>query len=350
MKIVRLTTFLDFGGIESRFVNLSHVKDDNNWLFCAINKGGDAERKIRKQNKSVYVFGLPYKIPSLITIWKLYIFFSKEKPDVVHTSGAEANFHGILAAKLAGVQTIVSEEIGIPTQSIVAKTFFNFIYKISDHIVGNSNNVVNYLIKENKVSLKKIAKIYNPIIFPPIDISREMHSKFCIVSVSRLEPVKNIKDVLLVIERLNAEGYNIHYTIVGDGSSKEVLENIVNKNKLDVIFAGYQSNPYPFFMNTDLFILNSLSEGFSNSLIEAMFSGTPSLSTTVGAAEEIIEDGYNGWLVPPQNQEALYIKIKHIMSLSVEERVCVGMKGHETALKYSLEEHINQLMDIYAKD
>ena len=46
MKIIRLTTFLDFGGIESKMANLATFSDANQWLFCAIGKGGVAEKKI----------------------------------------------------------------------------------------------------------------------------------------------------------------------------------------------------------------------------------------------------------------------------------------------------------------
>ena len=52
MKIIRLSTFLDFGGIESKMANLSTYSDDNEWIFCAIGKGGMAESKIKSQNKN----------------------------------------------------------------------------------------------------------------------------------------------------------------------------------------------------------------------------------------------------------------------------------------------------------
>jgi len=169
MKIVRLTTFLDFGGIETRLSTIAHVKDDNEWIFCAINKGGSAESKIRNQNKRVYVFNLPYKIPSIITIYRLRVFFKKEKPDVVHTSGAEANFHGVLAARLAHIPVIIAEEVGIPSQNKITKVIFGLVYRFSDYVVGNSDKVIDYLKNKNNVSFKKLVKIYNPLLFPSLD-------------------------------------------------------------------------------------------------------------------------------------------------------------------------------------
>jgi len=173
---------------------------------------------------------------------------------------------------------------------------------------------------------------------------------FKLVSVSRLDPIKNIEDVLLVVKKLVDEGYSISYSIVGDGKHRDVLERIVEQLHIKVSFEGYQNNPYPFLLNGDLFVLNSFSEGFSNSLIEAMFSGTPSLSTKVGAADEIIEDGINGWLINPADKEELYTKIKHIIALSEKKRREIGCRGKEVAQNYSLEKHIQQLMVLYGKN
>ena len=80
MKIIRLSTFLDFGGIETKMVNLSHYNDtENEWIFAAIGKGGVAEERILKNNKRTTILNLNYKIPSLKTIWQLYIYLKKEK-------------------------------------------------------------------------------------------------------------------------------------------------------------------------------------------------------------------------------------------------------------------------------
>jgi len=344
-------TFLDFGGIERKMENLSLWQDNNEWIFIAIGKGGVAEKKIGTNGKRVHCLNLPHKIPSIKAIFHLYKLMRREKPDVVHTAGAEANFHGIIASNLARIPIKISEEIGIPNHGIIFKMIFNIIFNISDYIVGESISVTSYLRKNYRIPNQKIKTISNFIVNKST-LNRNLgcQNLFNIVSVSRLAPVKNIEDVLFVLKRLSIEGYNVKYTIVGDGSSRTNLENIVRINNINVTFVGYQAEPYSFFMNADLFILNSFSEGFSNSLIEAMHSCTPSLSTSVGAAEEIIIDEYNGWLIPPNDADALYLKIKHVLSLSNEQRLETGKRGHETAKKYSLEGHITQLMKLYAKN
>lgn len=354
MKIIRLTTFLDFGGIEKRLINISTYDDKNEWLFCAISHGGNAKEVIQKNGKRVFCFQLPFKIPSFLTIFKLLQFLKKEKPQVVHTSGAEANFHGVIAAKLARVPVIIAEEIGIPDQSSIAKKIFKMIYTMADYVVGNSMQVLNYLKNENDVAQTKLKQIPNPVIFPILpEVHKKEDGKFHIISVSRLEKVKNIDSTLRVIARLNQLNVPIHYTIVGDGNEMSHLKNMTKELHIEdaVTFLGFQENPYKFLLSSDLYLLTSFSEGFSNSLAEAMYCEIPSLTTRVGAAEEIIVDDKNGWIINVDDDDDLFAKINHVMKIGNQKRLEIANKGKETVMKnYSLQNHINLLTTLYTKN
>ena len=353
MKIIRLSTFLDFGGVETRLTNISHVQDKNEWVFVTMNREGKAAKIIRGNRKRIINLQAKPSIYSLKTFLKVYITLKKEKPDVIHTSGAEANFHGILAAKLAKVPVIIGEEIGTPNHSKKAQLIFSKVYAFADYFVGNSKTVLDVVHKLDKVPQKKLVRIDNPILFKPLQLKTENNNGlFRILTISRLEPVKNIEGVLSVLAQLVKEYNNIHLTIVGSGTSEISLKEKVKYLQLGnyVDFVGFINDPYPYLANADLYILNSFSEGFSNSLIEAMYSKTPSLSTDVGAAPEIIQYGINGFITASDNEPALYENIKTIMSLSHEERKNIGEQGHQTVVNnFSLDKHIEELMKIYKK-
>ncbi len=353
MKIIRLSTFLDFGGIESKMANLSSWNDENDWLFVAIGKGGEAEKKIKSNDKQVWCLNLPHRIPSPVTLYKLFRFLKKEKPDVLHTSGAEANFFGFFAGKLAGIPKIVVEEIGIPKHSPKAKKIFRYIFKKADWVVGESKIVVDHIRNSFQLDSPKTKVIYNFGVFnydlTTIDV-RKNKEVFRLLMISRLEPVKNIEGVLNVLSELTKENKKIKLTIAGTGNSEVALKEKVKTLHLEqnVEFVGFINDPYPYLLNADLYILNSFTEGFSNSLVEAMYSKTLSLSTTVGAAPEIIEDNINGFLVEPNNEDMLYEKLKSIIALNIEERLHIGEKGHCTIVEnFSLEKHIDKLKIIY---
>jgi glycosyltransferase involved in cell wall biosynthesis len=354
MKIIRLSTFLDFGGVETRLSNISHVQDANQWVFVCMDREGRASEIIKKNNKKVINLGAKPSIYSLKTLIKVYKVLKKEQPQVIHTSGAEANFHGILAAKLAGVPMIIGEEIGIPTHGKIARFIFSKVYALANFVVGNSQSVLDAVHVIDKVPHSRLVKVDNPILFKdlsPYEITPKDDNVFRIVMISRLEPVKNIEGVIRVVHSLvKNNGLAIRLTIAGSGQLEVSLKTLVADLQCEYIvdFKGFVSDPYPLLLNSDLYILNSFTEGFSNSLMEAMYSGVVALSTITGAAPEIIQDGDNGFLVDVNDEVALSEKINNIYTLSKQERVAIGTKGQQTVLDhFSLDHHISALMKIY---
>ena len=353
MKIIRLSTFLDFGGVETRLATISHIQDENEWVYVFMNREGKAAKIIRKNHKKLINLKVKPSIYSLRTFWSIYQTIKKEKPDVIHTSGAEANFHGILAAKLAGVSKIIGEEIGTPNHSKKAQLIFSFVYRFADFVIGNSQAVLDVVHQLDKVPKRKLVQIDNPILFKDLSayVRNKPSDEFQMLMISRLEPVKNIEGMINVLKQLkNKTDLNLRLIIAGSGQSKSALKKQVKDLDLEdhVTFLGFINDPYPYLVNADLYILNSHSEGFSNSLVEAMYSKTPSLSTAVGAAPEIIADSINGFLTPANDEEALYEKIKAIITLPKEKLQEIGMAAHERIVNnFSLENHVNALMKIY---
>lgn len=352
MKIIRLTTFLDYGGIERKMENLSTWEDKNEWIFVCLNKGGAAENAIRSNGKKVICLELPYRIPQFKTIYSLYKIFKKEKPDVVHTAGSEANFHGMIAAKLAGVPCRIYEEIGIPVHSNKAHFVFQQIIKLADFITGESEAVIKNLISKFDIPKSKIKTIHN-FVKPgstPQNKSFLKNSYFTIVSVSRLEPVKNFEMALNVVRRLVSNNMPVKYLIVGDGTLRSKLETLVAEFHIKdhVEFLGFKPNPEKYLANADLFLLTSNHEGFSNSLLEAMYHKVPSLSTRVGGSEEMIVDGHNGWLVDVNNEEELYNKLVNILTLSETELAAIAYEGNKTVSdRFVLEKHMAETYRLY---
>lgn len=351
IKIIRLVSELNFGGVEKRLENISRVKDTHQWVFCALGKGGTAAEAIKRNNHRVVLLKKGCKIPNLSLLFALVSFFKKEKPDVVHTSGAEANFHGILAAKIAGVNRIVGEEIGIPGQGRMANFVFSGIYKLADAVLANSLVVSDYLKNKNGVSPHKLRLVANPIgAIPSNTIPVSSENQFEILTVSRLEAVKNIEGVLEALADLVPIHREIKFTIIGEGKHEAFLkQRVIDLNlKEHVDFLGYLEKPYSKVLHADLFVLNSHTEGFSNALTEAMLHGIPCLATNVGAASDMILDGETGWLVNPNHPKELRSKIESIMEIPKEKLAATGMRGKAwVESKYSLDRHINELSKIY---
>jgi glycosyltransferase involved in cell wall biosynthesis len=329
MKIIRLTTLLDFGGQERKYI--SFVEDGkkalkNDYFFAALGHGGYAERYILEKGFQVKIFDSKPHVTHIKNIWLLYKWFKFINPDIVHTAAAEANFHGIIAAKLAGVKVIIAEEIGFPKHSKLAKIIFKYLYRLTNKVICVSEAVKHFLIDINEIKSTQGIVIYNPA-SKPKTTKRILSNAFTIVSVGRLEKVKNHQLLLRAFSKLNDLSTTL--ILVGDGRERGNLEQLISSLNLEnrVTITGFVSNPEYFLAQAHLFVIPSLSEGFGIAVVEAMLQGIPCLCSNVGGISEFVSEKETGWLFDPNNEFELVTKINALMALPYNEIQCIGNNG-----------------------
>ena len=266
MKILRLTTLLDFGGQEKQYLSFTEKPEllDHQYIFAAIGFGGNAEDTLKKRGFEVHILNKKFAVKNIANIWTVYKLIKKIKPDIVHTAAAEANFHGIIAAKLAGVKTIIGEEIGIPNHSSMAQKVFRLVYKLADKVIGVSHSVKNHLVSIHDIPESKGEVIYNPVSIPK-QFPKTNSEKFEIVYVGRLEVVKNVETLIKAFA--NSNNANAHLTIVGEGRERNNLEGLCEKLDLDskITFTGFSPVPSKYLSNADSTGFGALEEGLISS-------------------------------------------------------------------------------------
>jgi len=347
MKVLKLTTLLDFGGQEKQYLSVTEKPEllNHQYVFAALGFGGNAEKELKKRGFEVYILNRNFSIRNLSNIWAVYRLIKKIKPDVVHTAAAEANFHGIIAAKLAGVKTIIGEEIGIPNHSGIAKRIFRWVYQLTDNVICVSASVKNHLVATREIREEKGVVIYNPVSVPKV-LPLIENKRFRIVYIGRLEKVKNVASLIKAFAKLSDD--IIELILVGDGREKESLENLVTDLKISdkVYFKGFCSEPSKYLCSADLFVLPSYSEGFGIAAVEAMFLKVPVLATNIGGVHEFITDGQTGWLFNPNDPEELKKKLEEIIKSKILKKV--GWKGYESAVNtFSIENYVKDLENFY---
>lgn len=365
MKILRLTTLLDFGGQEKKYISFTEKPQilQNEYVFAAIGYGGNAEKTLKERGFEVHILNRNFSIKNLSNIWAVYKLIKKINPDVVHTAAAEANFHGIIAAKLAGVKMIIGEEIGIPNHSKTAQWVFRQVYTLANKVIGVSEAVKNHLVKIKEIPETKGVVLYNPVSLPNLvkvsnldkvkatleNSNLEKLKAFNIVYVGRLEKVKNVTTLIKAFAQI--ENQNSQLTIVGDGRERQNLENLTKELGLSdrVRFEGFQSEPAQFLSAADLYVLPSYSEGFGIAAVEAMFLKVPVLATNIGGIPEFITDGENGWLFNPNDEVELANKLRTLSRLEALTRLKqVGEKGYQSAINtFTVEKYVKSLEEIY---
>lgn len=201
--------------------------------------------------------------------------------------------------------------------------FIPFVYNKADLIVAVNEGIVEELKKEYKVkapmqviynfyNLEKILLDGRASVEVEFDEIKKTSKIICIVG--RLATEKGIDKFMPVFKRVQEE-VSVKLLIIGDGVLKQSLKdiahnlNLITSEKIDqaadVLFIGYQSNPYKYVSKCDALILSSTHEGFPNVLLEAMTLGVPVASTDCpyGPGEILIKDDgeHAGLLLPLLN-------------------------------------------------
>jgi glycosyltransferase involved in cell wall biosynthesis len=370
MRIIRIIPQLDFGGVEQVLANsipdLSQIKGME-VLVIVLGIGGRVEETLVRRGVQVKVLNQNPKIPNLRLLVTLISMIAKIKPDVVHCQSAEANFHGLIAARLAGVSVRVGEEIGFPNHHSYWRYIFWFVYKNATKVIAISQAVKDWIVDLGEVEAEKVEVVYNPV-----SLGERLKGKdgranleetlrfaqgdgekpFVFVTTCRLVPVKNLGRLLDAFARLTKEfpDKSIELWIVGDGPLREVLENqskeLVIADK--VKFWGFQGNIFPFLKKADVFVLPSLSEGSSVSLVEAMYVGLPSIVTQVGGTPEIIGKSEAAFFIDPQNEDSIVKALFYFLNHSNYQREVIGLRAIKESKRFSVENYLNKLLNIYS--
>jgi len=292
--------------------------------------------KFGKDNK-VKVFNVemsrvisPYK--DFKSLFKMYLFFLKEKPQIVHSHTPKAGTIGILAAKLAGVPHRLHTVAGLPL--LEAKGFkrilLNFVEKITysaaTKVFPNSFGLKDIILREKFCSKDKLQVIgngsSNGINTEYFDISKLNKNElqklrndlsisdedFVFVFVGRIVSDKGINELLYAFNKLTYS--NVKLLLVGPKEPEldpltNASEQLIIKNK-NIIEVGYQSDIRNYLAISSALVFPSYREGFPNVVLQAGSFGLPSIVSDINGCNEIIINGYNGIIVPVKNKNILY--------------------------------------------
>ncbi len=205
------------------------------------------------------------------------------------------------------------------------KEWYNIIkntLSAADHIITVSRKNLNILTSQLGIPTNKISIIPNGFsasLFKQINktLARKKLNlpldRKIILNVASLVPVKGHEYLIQAMGKIVRQRKNVLLVIVGDGSLKTKLRQMVKRLGLDeyVVFAGAKPHSeVPLWMNAaDLFVLPSLSEGNPTVMFEALGVGLPFVGTAVGGVPEVITSEDYGLLCPPKDPDCLAEKI-----------------------------------------
>ncbi len=267
-------------------------------------------------------------VPAGFLAFCLHYFF--QKPFIILLRGADVPFH---------------EKKWYWLDKFLFSWLSPFLWKQADAVIANSEQLRKSAQKNS--SKQEIVLIYNGIntqkFAPQTDIKNNF-KPFSIISTGRLSEIKGYHFLIEALENIE----NCELTLVGDGSWKEILKNLAREKNLKVHFMG--NLPHDMIAKTlpeaHLYVLSSLNEGMSNSLLEALACGLPVVATDVGGTKELIKE--NGIVVEKGSAQELRQAIEFYVQ-NPEKISEHGVKSREIALQFSWESVAEQFLTVFRK-
>ena len=271
-------------------------------------------------------------------------------PDVIHTH-------------LAAIKYVFLASVGLKMHIV------HTVHSVAQQECGRLSRLLNKLfLKSKKVTFvalsdiiaQTIQEVYHlplekiPVVFNGVSLEAccakndwSLHSPVAIAHVAGFRPVKNHIELLGALKLLLERGYDVKLFLYGDGEERPRIEEYISQNQLQeaVELCGFRADAVACLQESDIFVLPSLYEGISLSIIEAMGTGLPIVASAVGGIPDMITDGEDGLLCEPV-AESIAEKIGALIDDS-ELRAKLGKNAIPSAERFSALTMMDGYLKIY---
>ena len=276
--------------------------------------------RLRRRGKIASI--LRYLLCFPIEVWGLMQLFRKNRVDLVHANSLFA-FQAVVAARLAGRPVVWHfNDMALPRNFCVFVT--KFLAPLATMRVYSSRNVQAFHRDYNKE--------VTALLCPPVDLNRfkpsgelrTRESELRLIVVGNVNPLKGYHDLISALGTLGDLGVPWRLDIAGAKLETAMdyyseLEAAIRRYGLEkrIAFLGAVDDVAALLPNYDIFIMCSRSESGPMVLLEAMACALPPVATDVGFVRDVVADGENGLIVPPDNSPALAAAIRRMIEDTV---------------------------------
>ena len=353
MNVLHLIGSFDCGGSETQAVQLAQLQQahgDNVHIACIDRRGPLLEKAEAVVSGELAEFPLHsfYHPHTAVQLTRFARLLRQRRIDVLHTHDFYTNVFGLFAGAAAGVPARIGsrrETFGFrsPAQKRVERWAYNFAHAV----VCNSIAVQRQLVLDG-VPEHKTAVVYNGLdlrrvtpsgrqraeILAALGLAVNENQRFVTLVANMRHPVKDQPTFLKAAARVVETVPDAAFVLAGEGELKnqisELAASLGLKNK--ALFPGLCDGIADLLHISDVCVLSSRAEGFSNSILEYMAAGKPVVATDVGGAAEAIKEGITGYLVAAGDDEAMAQRITALLQDPAKARA-MGEKGRQVIIE-----------------
>ncbi len=331
IKVLFLIHDLSVGGAEKVLVNLVNNMDKNKFEITVMSLFDVGVNKQFLKDDIKYKGCFKHLIPGnshymkLLSPKRLYKWLIKDDYDIV-VSYLEGPTARIVGGAPNNVKVVSYVHSTLSSKKDIARSFRNFkeakkCYERANIMVFVSetlkntfqkscpthNNIVLYNTNETNDIILKSKEV--------VDHTAFKGNSFNWCGVGKVVSAKGFDRMLRIQKRLLDDGYSVHFHALGIGDQLDEFKDWCIKNNIidAVTFWGYQTNPYKYVANCDLYVCASFAEGFSTAATESLIVGTPVCTVEVSGMKEMLGDNNEYGIVTENDEDALYFSIKKLI-------------------------------------
>lgn len=319
LRVIHVALGTATGGMEKMLVQFARFGDSRRFesSFVSLESRGAVAAELESLGASVTEL---HKLPGVrpLVVAKLARHLISQKPAVVHTHNTAGLVYGALAARLARVPRVIHTRHG---QRFGASPRQDWLFRVLarrvDRVVCVSEDSYRQTLKDG-VDSAQVTTVHNGV-----DTDRFAYRGPVpagpIMTVARLNHEKDLATLLNAMAILREQGVvtpagALRLHIVGEGPERGLLQAQVESLGLQnfVCFRGLRTDVAAELQTACMFVLPSLSEGVSLTLLEAMSTGLPVIATQVGGNSEVVTADC-GLLIPPRDAGAMARAIRYLL-------------------------------------
>ena len=369
MNVLHLIDSFEQGGTERQAVQLArllHATGRHRVRIACLDGRGvlrpEAER-VAGEDIPEYPLTSFYDRNAFAQLRRFARHLREQRVEVVHTHGFYTNTFGVLAAALARVPVRVAsrrETEGFRTPA--QKRFERHVtFRLAHAVVANAEAVRADLVRQG-VSPEKVFTVYNGLdasrLAPGMSRADALAHfnlpegrRFVTIVANVNHPVKDHPTFLRAARRVRAEVSDAAFVVAGEGKLLEEYRALADELGIgeDVFFTGRCERVGDLLALSDVCVLSSLAEGFSNSILEYMAAARPAVVTDVGGAREAVEDGETGYVVAPGDDEALAARVVKLLLDPAGARLMGERARSVVNQKFSCEAQLARVEELYER-
>lgn len=350
------------GGAETVFVSLAKGLDPARFVSFAAIRGPGWVCDVLRQNGMEPVFISSRGRFNLRYLYQLIRIVRRYKIDVIQSHLLGSAVYSSMVGLICGIPLVstIHGFVDVSETERFMRLKIHLINLRARKIVFVSDHLRRHSLEQLGFCRRKSMTIYNgvdtAVFYPCRDDSFRKKLKvdpgqLLIGAVGNIRPAKGYDILVRAAKMVHEKCPEARFVVAGEGSGKAYEALLALRDSLGLrgvfFFAGFQGNAAKFYNNLDVFVLPSVSEGFSISTIEAMACGLPVVVTRSGGPEEIVSHGRNGFLVHSRDADvaAAVLRLAADRALRAELGKCAG---RATGEKFSQNKMIRDYQEIIA--